>query len=269
MNLTAVIGPPGVGKSTLTERLSGRLTGRLTGGQAGTVLRMRDLAHEYRPRAGTEVGAPSVTDPLGWLPDRTANRLLRAALRRACRGGAGLVVLENLPGSLAQSVALRQQARELSARLAVVELQAPDVVVAERVRRRRVCPGCERGHRGDPHRPATGRRDAPHACARCGTALARRPGDAVAVFTARLDRYRTRIAAIRADLAGRRAAVPGRRRHRGRRGGPRHRGHLPRPGRVPVRPRCPHAVDHLNAPAKESTRARLDRHAAARPAGND
>lgn len=130
MNLTAVIGTPGAGKSTLT----GRLIGRPAGGQAGMVLRMRDLAHRHR--AGTEVGTPSA-DPLGWLPDRTANRLLRAALGRAFHGGAGLVLLENLPGSLAQSVALRQQARELSARLAVVELQAPDVVVADRVRPRR------------------------------------------------------------------------------------------------------------------------------------
>jgi adenylate kinase family enzyme len=190
--MVAVLGPPGAGKSTLTAAL--------TDGFGCAVVRLRELAHRDQNRPGMDRALFASTDPLGWLPETTVNVLLRRALLGHGFTACGMVVLENLPGSLAQAMLLRRLAREAGARLAAVELVASDAEVSLRVRQRRVCPVCEPDPRGDPHRPAAPRADAPERCARCAGVLSVRPSDATEVFTARLGRYRDRIGTIRAGL---------------------------------------------------------------------
>lgn len=108
-----------------------------------------------------------------------------------------LVVLENLPGSLAQLQLLASIAERLLAQLALVELTASDDLLTARSQARRVCPTCEPDPRDDPHRPARGTAHDPERCVCCGSRLQPRRGDEPARFAARLARFRDRIPAIR------------------------------------------------------------------------
>jgi adenylate kinase len=190
--MVAVVGPPGAGKSTLTAELTERF--------GCPVVRLRELARRDQNRAGADRGLFASTDRLGWLPETTVDVLLRRALLGHRFAASAMVVLENLPGSLAQAILLRRLAEEAGAQLVVVELLVGDAVVRRRVHQRRVCPVCEPDPGGDPHRPAPHRPDASERCARCAGVLSVRPSDSAEVFVARLGRYQERIGAIRAAL---------------------------------------------------------------------
>ena len=185
----AVVGPPAVGKSTVTRGLSDSLCAQ--------VFRLREFAHECRSHGTADERLFETRDSLGWLPEETVFLLLHTAFIQRQFPARGLVVLENFPGSLAQLLLLKATADQLRAPLTLIELTADDIVVATRARTRRVCPTCEPDLHSDPHRPA---RPATHdldRCDRCDGGLLPRRGDEPHRLAARLARFRRRIPAIR------------------------------------------------------------------------
>ncbi|MEU7906370.1 hypothetical protein [Actinoplanes sp. NPDC049118] len=189
VRLIAVIGPPAVGKSTLSRHLQD------TAG-AG-VFRLREFAETYRQAHPAQAAAFATTDPLGWLPDTAVAVLFGAALSDAFPELCPVMVLENLPGNAAQLDLLRDRAAAIGARLDLVVLTAPDRVLADRAQTRRVCASCEPDPRGDPHQPAHAADDDPQRCRRCGGRLAARRSDTPELFQARLGRFRASLPAIR------------------------------------------------------------------------
>ncbi|MGH3945804.1 MAG: hypothetical protein ACRDRY_04875 [Pseudonocardiaceae bacterium] len=185
----AVVGPPAVGKSTVTGPLADHVGAR--------VFRLREFAHEFRARSGVDQRLFDTVDPLGWFPEEAVALLLRAAFLYEQFPAQPMVLLENFPGSLPQLRLLNATAGQLRAPLTIVELTADDGVLEIRVRARRVCPTCEPDPRGDPHRPARPAAEYPDRCVSCGGALALRRGDEPQRFAARLARFRRRIPAIR------------------------------------------------------------------------
>lgn len=159
----AVVGPPAVGKSTVTRALADGIGAR--------VFRLREFAHEFRSRSGADQRLFDTCDSLGWLPGDTVFLLLQAALLHGQFPAHGLVVLENFPGSLTQLLLLTAIADQTRAPLTLIELTAADTVVAARARARRLCPACEPDPRGDPHRPALHTARDPDRCDSCGGGL--------------------------------------------------------------------------------------------------
>jgi len=189
----AVVGPPAVGKSTVSGELTNRCGAR--------VFRLREFTHHYRSRPGIDEPLFATCDPLGWFGDKAVAALVEAAFLRGQFPAQGLVALENFPGTVAQLRLIEVIARELRAPLVVIELTAPDSILTARARARRVCPTCEPDPRGDPHRPANPSAHAPDQCSRCGGRLVARRSDHAPLFTARLERFRCRIPAIRCEVA--------------------------------------------------------------------
>jgi adenylate kinase family enzyme len=162
----AIVGPPAVGKNTVSGALANRFGAR--------VFRLREFAHEFRARPGVDQRMFDTGDPLGWFPEKQPHQL------RLLNAVAG----------------------QLQASLAVIELTADDDLLAIRIRTRRVCPTCEPDPRGDPHRPARSVAEDPDQCAGCGGALILRWGDETQRFAVRLARFRRRIPAIRQATTG-------------------------------------------------------------------
>jgi adenylate kinase family enzyme len=184
----SILGPPAVGKSTVTAYLASQL--------GASVFRLREFASGYR-RAHPETEAWFNTDdPLGWFSDATAARILRIAFLDA-GFDSWPVLLENLPGNATQLADTSVVLELLGALYVLVELTAPDDVLWQRAGQRRVCPTCDPEAGGDPHRPATGRRDQPDLCAQCNGQLVQRRSDDAERFAQRLSRYRHNIRWVR------------------------------------------------------------------------
>lgn len=185
----AVVGPPAVGKSTVTRALADRFGAR--------VFRLREFAAEFRSQPGVDQRPFDTCDRLGWLPEETVFRLLRAAFLDGQFPARDLMILENFPGSLTQLLLVKATSEQLQAPLIVIELIAADSVLVGRVRTRLVCLTCEPDPRDDPHRPAHPAAHDASRCDGCGAKLLPRRGDEPQRFAARLARFRRRIPAIR------------------------------------------------------------------------
>jgi hypothetical protein len=68
----AVVGPPAVGKSTVSGALTDRLGGR--------VFRLREFAYDYRRRPWVDERLFDTTDSLGWFGEHAVAVLLDARL---------------------------------------------------------------------------------------------------------------------------------------------------------------------------------------------
>jgi adenylate kinase family enzyme len=195
----AVLGPPGSGKSALTNALS-RSPDIL-------VFRLRDFCLTQERRDPTLAGQlRNRPDPSGWLDDVAVGEVLAKAFREQWFPSrtARVVLLENFPGNARQVellLGVLTRGDDLCQRLSAIVLLAPEAILRERVGRRRVCPTCEPDPHGDPHRPAVPAASRPDRCAACGAQLAVRRGDAPDVFACRLARFRKYIPSIRLALA--------------------------------------------------------------------
>jgi adenylate kinase len=147
VGFVAFVGPPAVGKTTVTSALVERFGAR--------VFRLREFAYEFRARSGIGPWLFDTGDPLGWFPERTVALLLRVAFLHGQFPVRSMVVFENFPGSLIQFQLLNATAWQLGALLVFVELTADDDLLANRIRTRRVCHTCEPDPCDDPHRPRT------------------------------------------------------------------------------------------------------------------
>jgi adenylate kinase len=187
-HVVAVIGPPAVGKTTLTMRLA-----ELPGCE---IFRLR----EHVPDAILAATATSA-ERIGWIDDLTVTRALRAYFERVLsEATARTVVLDNFPGTSTQVRLLTGVLDRLAPRCVVhaVELLASRDVREQRVLGRRVCHECERDPIHDPRIPAQASREDPDRCARCGGVLHPRRGDAPRLFAMRTQRYEDEAVGIRA-----------------------------------------------------------------------
>jgi adenylate kinase len=189
--VVAVVGPPAVGKTTLTMRLA-----ELPGCE---VFRLRD-------HVPGEILAATATDAqrIGWIDDLTVARALRDYFERAISDATlRTVLLDNFPGSGTQVWLLLSILYWLVPGCAVhaVELLASDEVREHRVLGRRVCHQCEQDPIHDPRIPASASQEDPERCARCGGLLHPRRGDAPRLFALRTQRYEDEAVGIRASLA--------------------------------------------------------------------
>lgn len=184
----AVIGPPAVGKTTLTLRVAG---------QPGIeVFRLR----EHVP--GTILAATATSaERIGWIDDLTVARALRGYVEQViCDGMASTVLLDNFPGSATQVWLLLGTVYRLvpGCAIRVIELLASHEVREHRMLGRRVCHQCEQDPIHDPRIPAIASRHDPERCARCGGLLHPRRGDAPRLFALRAQRYEDEAIGIRA-----------------------------------------------------------------------
>lgn len=189
--LLALLGPPAVGKTSLTARLAAN---------GISIFRLRDVARSYA-RVRGEVLRPVPGDRLGWLSDEYVEDVLEFAFtRRGFPNHSRPVVLENFPGNVVQLEALSRIASECNAPLTAIELVASDACLRRRAASRRVCVSCEPDPDGDPHRPAQARSATDDLCERCGSKLLARKQDAPSVFEERLTRYNENMSSIRVRL---------------------------------------------------------------------
>ncbi|WP_045876475.1 hypothetical protein [Pseudofrankia sp. DC12] len=181
-----LLGPPGVGKSTLAIRL---------GAAAGCVVfRLREQVPAARLEAAGSAGA------LGWMDEATVATALDRYLAEITRAGAArCVVFDNFPGTPSQVVLLlgRLAAHAPASTVVPVELSVDAVTLRRRAVQRRVCHRCERDPAHDPRLPAQPSLADRQRCGRCGGVLHPRRGDAPSLLAARLRRYRDQAAAVR------------------------------------------------------------------------
>jgi adenylate kinase len=187
----AVIGPPAVGKTTLTIRL-GQLPGR-------SVFRLR----EHVPETILAATATGI-ERLGWIDDFTVITSVHEYVEAIIREDqVDTLLLDNFPGtgtqvSLFLSV-LRQLAPDCTVR--AIDLTAEPMVLHRRASTRRVCRYCERDPLCDPRLPAEASTADPRRCARCDHWLHTRHGDVPAVYRARMHRYNQVAQGIRRAFA--------------------------------------------------------------------
>lgn len=185
----AVIGPPAVGKTTLTNMLS------LVPGFE--VFRLRDHVPEALLAAAT--AAPGH----GCIDDVTVARVLRTYLQAATASSARVIVIDDFPTSGMQAELLVSAVRKVAppCSVRVVELLAEPETMQRRIRERRVCHHCERDPVHDPHLPAEPSPADPRRCVHCDSILQPRRGDAPRLVVARICSYQESIADIYAAFA--------------------------------------------------------------------
>ncbi len=181
-----LMGPPGAGKGTQGERLSGRFgVPRLSTG---------DMLREAR-KAGTRRGseAQRFMDAGELVPDDVILGIVDEALAApAARNG---FVFDGFPRTVAQAEGLDRLLERRGDRLdAVVSLEVPDEELIERISGRRVCEGC--GF-------VTHVRDLAGAetCAACGGRLVQRSDDVPDTVRRRLAVYREQTEPVLAYYA--------------------------------------------------------------------
>ncbi|MGN9912670.1 AAA family ATPase [Phytohabitans sp. LJ34] len=173
--LVAVIGPPGVGKSTVVAALASA--------EGMPVFRLRET---IRARPELLAGLGPSTDPLGWVSLEAVRWVLDATfVRGRFTFGAATVLLDNFPGTAGQLDLLAQTAQAAAARVALLELRADMATIVGRVEQRRVCLVCG----PDPHAPAVAAADDARRCGSCRMVLARRDTDVPRLHGLRLARY--------------------------------------------------------------------------------
>jgi adenylate kinase family enzyme len=173
--LVAVIGPPGVGKSTVVRALAT--------GAGVPVFRLREAV---RARPELLAGLAPSRDPLGWVGLDAVRRLLTATFVDDRFGlGRSAVLLDNFPGTAGQLALLAEIGEAIHAGVALLELRADARTLVGRVGQRLVCLVCG----PDPHAPAVAAGDDPERCGSCRSMLTRRDTDLPRLHALRLARY--------------------------------------------------------------------------------
>jgi adenylate kinase family enzyme len=192
----AVVGPPGIGKQTLSEGLAAALSARVF------VLRLfaRDGGVAPLPPAATR-------DPRGEYADEVVDHLLRDAFLHGGFPAPGRrVVLPNFPTTVQQLRLLQSVARTCGTPLRVLELDAINGRVMARANSRRLCLTCRPDPGGTPHGPAPTATGLPDRCPACSRPLSIRRCDEPVTYLDRLSRYRELRPGIRATA--RAAGIP-------------------------------------------------------------
>lgn len=175
MRVILLMGPPGVGKGTVAERVAARLGIR----HISTGSLLRDAIRQGTPK-GRQAEAHITRGELA--PDSLIMELVAEQMDRA--GGAD-VLLDGFPRTRAQADLLDRALAEREGRVkAAIELQASEAVVLRRLAGRRVCGRCGAGFHVELMPPRqTG------VCDRCGGCLEQRADDREEAIRRRLAVY--------------------------------------------------------------------------------
>jgi adenylate kinase len=177
MNIV-LLGPPGVGKGTQAEKLSGKI--KIPHIATGDMLR-ENLSQR------TELGlkAKSYMDRGILVPDNLVIQMVKERLKREdCKNG---FILDGFPRTI-------NQADEISKDLKidrVLNLHVPDTIVVERIGRRRVCSKCNFAYHLDFIKP-----NREGFCDRCNSDLYQREDDKPEAIKKRLEVYHEQTAPL-------------------------------------------------------------------------
>ncbi|MFD4401140.1 hypothetical protein ACFWPH_00095 [Nocardia sp. NPDC058499] len=182
-----ILGPPAAGKSTLALALGADPSRR--------VFRLREQVP-----VDVLVATTSAADRLGWVDDSVVDPAVRSYLEEAAENGdVDAVLMDNFPGTGDQTQLLIDAVVDIAPGcvLEPVELLLDDRTRRRRAKRRRVCHSCEKDPISDPRMPAEATTPHSWTCARCGSLLHPRRGDAPSLFAARSRRHQDSTDAIR------------------------------------------------------------------------
>lgn len=181
-----ILGPPASGKSTLALMLGAD--------RPNQVFRLREHVPIEVLAATT-----SAADRLGWIDDSVVGPAVRSYLTKVAEGRyIDTVLMDNFPGTSDQAKMLIDIVVDIARECTFepVELVLDEKTRKRRARRRRVCHSCEKDPISDPRMPAEATASNPWSCARCGSLLHPRRGDAPSLFAARSRRHQDATAAI-------------------------------------------------------------------------
>lgn len=175
------LGPPGVGKGTVATRIAA--------GDGFDYVSSGDLLRE-NVRAKNAIGreASGYMEAGQLVPDELVTRM---ALERLDRTG-GQIILDGFPRTLAQARALHEYLAARGRELLVIDLEAPDEFLRERLANRIICRGCGRIY----HRLNLPPRRA-DICDDCDGALYQREDDRPEVIMERLAVYHRQSSPVR------------------------------------------------------------------------
>lgn len=182
MKLVILLGPPGAGKGTHAVQLA-RQTG-MVHISTGDLLRQ-----EIRQATALGIKARSFMDAGHLVPDDLIIAMLEQRLLRQDCSQCG-VLLDGFPRTVAQAQAL-EQCLNNDCRILVVELQAPEALLIERLTGRISCPLC-----GTPYHRTLCPPKHDSVCDKDGTALIQRPDDNEIAVKARLQVYKEQTAPV-------------------------------------------------------------------------
>lgn len=174
-------GPPGVGKGTITTRLAKEFKCR--------TISSGDLLRE-NVKGGTDLGhqAKKFMDSGGLVPDQLVTRMVVAGLEKTD----GCVFLDGFPRTSIQAEELAAYLKKRDWELLVVDLEADDRFLMERLTGRLICRDCGAIY----HRiNLTPKKEG--VCDICGGGLYQRADDRPDVVTARLSVYHQQSAPLR------------------------------------------------------------------------
>lgn len=194
MRLMLLMGPPGVGKGTVSERLAQRLSAR----HISTGFLLREAITQ-----GTELGrqAEGCIARGELVPDGLIGTLVGEQLERY---GVGACLLDGFPRTLAQARLLEESLLRKSGRVdAVIELEAPTEVLLARLGGRLICSACGAGYHAGFIPPARA-----GLCDRCGGVLIQRADDREQAIRRRLDVYASQMAELRPFYRDRGVLIP-------------------------------------------------------------
>ncbi len=171
------LGPPGVGKGTQAQRLSGRL--RIPKISTGDILRE---AVEKKTELG--VRARGYMESGGLVPDEVVVGIIRERIKEP--DAAGGFILDGFPRTRPQAEALDRMLGDRNEGIdAVLDFKLSEMQLIERLSGRRSCPGCNAIYHVEFNPPRQMGR-----CDRCGEPLVQRKDDHPEPIRKRLEVYR-------------------------------------------------------------------------------
>ena len=173
----AMLGPPGSGKGTQAERLSGVISAvHISTGEL-----LREAIAEGSPLGRK---AESYVSSGRLAPDELVLGLIEDRLRSGA--GASGFLLDGFPRNTPQAEGLDKLLSRLGIDLEhVLYISVPDEVAVERLTARRVCPQCGRNYNLVTMPPKS-----PGVCDDCGVELEQRADDTEGTIRKRLDVYK-------------------------------------------------------------------------------
>jgi adenylate kinase len=189
MRIILLMGPPGAGKGTVSDRVAGRLGCRHI--STGALLR-----EAIAKRTPLGVRAEGYMSGGNLAPDDLIMALVDEQLDRPGEEG---ILLDGFPRTAAQARLLDAGLAVRGARVnAVIELLAPPAVVLKRLGGRRICGSCGAGFHTAFIPPKTA-----DVCDRCGGRLIQRDDDRDEAIERRLAVFGSEMAELRPYYDGR------------------------------------------------------------------